>query len=258
MPCALRAWHDRAVRRTRTVTNAQPTEMSVHDGLAYSLWLPAGEPKAGVVILHGAGSTKESHHDYARFVRPAGFAAIVFDQRGHGASDGPMDGRALHDVAAIAALLRARIGDPDAALAIRGSSMGGFMAILAAPMIRARAVVAICPASVDGLRRALAEGTLRFDADVASVDALFADQDLDAAVAALRAPLLLLHAEGDEVVPVQHSQELAKRMTSPASRLITIPGGHHRSIQHDEELQAVSLRFIDNALFHRGGRETDA
>jgi hypothetical protein len=47
-------------------------------------------------------------------------------------------------------------------------------------------------------------------------------------------------------------------MTSPASRLITIPGGHHRSIQHDEELQAVSLRFIEQALFHRGGRETDA
>jgi hypothetical protein len=27
-------------------------------------------------------------------------------------------------------------------------------------------------------------------------------------------------------------------------RLLLMPGGHHRSIQHDEELQAVSRRFI--------------
>jgi hypothetical protein len=32
------------------------------------------------------------------------------------------------------------------------------------------------------------------------------------------------------------------------SRLITLPGGHHRSVQHDRELQAVSLRFVERAL----------
>jgi hypothetical protein len=32
------------------------------------------------------------------------------------------------------------------------------------------------------------------------------------------------------------------------SRLITVPGGHHRSVQHDDELQAVSLKFIQRAL----------
>jgi hypothetical protein len=37
-------------------------------------------------------------------------------------------------------------------------------------------------------------------------------------------------------------------MAGPPSRLITVPGGHHRSIQHDEELQAVSLKFIVRAL----------
>jgi alpha-beta hydrolase superfamily lysophospholipase len=49
-------------------------------------------------------------------------------------------------------------------------------------------------------------------------------------------------------VPVEHSRELATRLRSPASRLIVVPGGHHRSIQHDEELQAVSVRFIEHAL----------
>ncbi len=56
--------------------------------------------------------------------------------------------------------------------------------------------------------------------------------------------MLLLHAEGDEQVPVEHSRELATLLSSPRSRLIALPGGHHRSIQHDAEMQAVSLRFI--------------
>jgi hypothetical protein len=30
-------------------------------------------------------------------------------------------------------------------------------------------------------------------------------------------------------------------------RLLLIPGGHHRSVQHDLELQAVSRKFIRDA-----------
>src|SRR5437588_258588 len=79
---------------------------------------------------------------------------------------------------------------------------------------RAGAVVAICPASAEGLRRALRAGGLRFDADEDAVDAFLAAHDLHAAVQELEMPLLLLHAEGDEQVPVQHSRELAARVRS--------------------------------------------
>src|ERR1700733_10592238 len=41
------------VPRPRTVTPQLPSEIGVHDGLAYSLWLPRAAPPAGVVILHG-------------------------------------------------------------------------------------------------------------------------------------------------------------------------------------------------------------
>lgn len=37
-----------------------PPETGVHDGLAYALWLPDEESEGGVIILHGAGSDKES------------------------------------------------------------------------------------------------------------------------------------------------------------------------------------------------------
>jgi uncharacterized protein len=201
-----------------------------------------------VVIIHGAGSCKESHHDFARVLVAAGVAAIAFDQRGHGTSPGPMDGRAIEDVATIAARLRTAIGDEHAPLALRGSSMGGYLSIVAAQPAGAQAVVAICPASGAGLRDGLVSGRFGFDADVPAVAALFDATDLHAAVGALAVPLLLLHAEGDERVPVQQSRELATAMHAPGSRLIVVPGGHHRSIQHDGELQAVSLRFIERAL----------
>lgn len=233
----------------RTVTAALPDEIGACDGLAYSLWLPGSgqDARGGVVILHGAGSCKESHHDFARVVLAAGFATIAFDHRGHGPSEGRMDHRVLEDVASIMAKLRSHIG-ARAPIALRGSSMGGFLAILAAPLVDARAVVAICPASAESLRRGLAAGTLSFDADDRALDAFLSRQDLHEAVGSLRIPLLLLHAEGDEQVPVQHSRELAERFQSPESRLLTVPGGHHRSVQHDPELQAISLRFLERAL----------
>jgi uncharacterized protein len=226
-----------------------PDEIAARDGLAYSVWLPRTrrEVQGGVVILHGAGSCKESHHDYARVVVAAGFAALAFDARGHGDSDGPLDGRVLRDIEAMAALLRERIGER-APIAVRGSSMGGYLAIVAAPAIAARAIIAICPASASGLRRGLAAGSLGFAADAPALDDVFAGHDLERAVANCAVPLLLLHAEGDEQVPVQHSRELAEYFRHPASRLILVPGGHHRSIQHDAELQAVSLSFLKHAV----------
>jgi alpha-beta hydrolase superfamily lysophospholipase len=230
------------------VNAARPADIGRHDGLAYTLWLPAGTPRGGIVILHGAGSCKESHHDFARVLIAAGFAAIAFDQRGHGESDGPMDGRTLDDVASIAGLLRSASGTPKLPLALRGSSMGGCFALLAAPRVDARAVVAIAPASPAGMRRALQAGGFQIDADVPALDAFLASQDLHQAVASLEIPVLLLHAAGDEQVPAEHSRELAGALRSPASRLIVVPGGHHRSVQHDAELQAFSLRFLEKAL----------
>jgi alpha-beta hydrolase superfamily lysophospholipase len=239
-----------AVRRLRTVTPVLPSETGRLEGLAYTLWLPHGgdPPHGGVVVLHGAGSCKESHYDFARAAIATGLAAICFDQRGHGESDGPMDGRAAHDVAAVAARLREAVGEPRLPVALRGSSMGGYLAIAAAPAAHAAAVVAICPAPGELLRAGLAHGAFEFAVDVPSLDAFLAGHDLSDAIAELTEPVLILHADGDERVPVQSSRELEGRLRNPASRLIVVPGGHHRSIQHDNELQAVSLRFIGRAL----------
>jgi pimeloyl-ACP methyl ester carboxylesterase len=213
-----------------------PPETGRRDGLAYALFRAAAEPGGAVVILHGAGSAKENHFDFARLCQAAGLDAVAFDQRGHGESGGALDGRAIEDVAAIAALL------PGGPVALRGSSMGGWLSLAAAQAAGAAGVVAICPAGSDLLREGLRGGRFDFTADRPSLDRLLATVDLHAAAGALGERLLLLHAEGDEQVPAGHSREL--HAAAPGSRLEVVPGGHHRSIQHDEALQAVAVEFL--------------
>jgi pimeloyl-ACP methyl ester carboxylesterase len=227
----------------RAPTHEPPAAVGVHAGLAYTLWLPRGEPVGGVVTIHGASSCKENHHDFARACRSAGFAALAFDLRGHGESGGELGAGVLDDMAAMADLLGVR------PLALRGSSMGGYFALVSAAPLRADAVVAICPAGAEHLLRGLRSDELEFAVDRSALERFLTEHDAGQAVARLEAPLLLLHAEGDERIPVEHSRALKARATrSRDARLIALPGGHHRSVQHDSELQGVALRFLARAF----------
>jgi alpha-beta hydrolase superfamily lysophospholipase len=223
----------------RTVS-PEPPRLGVVDGLAYALFSPAGDAAGGVVICHGADSVKESHYDFARLLRSVGIAAVCFDARGHGDSAGALGAGAFDDVAAVASVLPS--GVP---LALRGSSMGGWTAIGAASRCGAVAVVAICPATSSGLARGVRDGRFAFASDP-SLAGFVESVDLDAAASRLGERLLLLHAEGDETVPVEVSRHLHEQ--TPGSRLVVTPGGHHRSIQHDEELQAFAARWLRSAL----------
>jgi pimeloyl-ACP methyl ester carboxylesterase len=223
----------------RTVS-IEPPELGVADGLAYALFTPAGECSGGVVILHGADSAKESHYDFARLLRSSGVAAVCFDARGHGESSGALGPSLLDDVVTMRGLLPA--GLP---VGLRGSSMGGWTALAAAERAGAAAVVAICPATSTGLARGLREGRFDFRADPGLAGALEA-VDIEAAASRLGERLLLLHADGDEVVPVAVSRRLHEVATG--SRLVVTPGGHHRSIQHDSELQAFAARWLQSAF----------
>jgi alpha-beta hydrolase superfamily lysophospholipase len=220
-----------------------------HDGLSYALFLPEdAPPRAGIVICHGAGSAKESHFDFARTARDRGLAALAYDARGHGRSAGDLGPGMAGDALAMCDLIRSHAP----AVALRGSSLGGFTAIMAAAASHGSvgAVVALCPAPGDLLARGLRAETLEgFRADVEHLEPWLASVSLAESAAALgpRTALLLMHARGDEQVPYTVSEELFEAASEP-KRLLLVPGGHHRSLQHDVEMQNEALRFVERAL----------
>ncbi len=236
----------------RLQTPEAPDERGVHEGRPFWLWLPRSDPPwPAMVILHGAGSSKESHADFGRLCAASGWAAVSYDQRGHGDSDDRMGPAALGDVGRMAGLIASHEGVDPRRVCVRGSSMGGYLAIQAAATEdRLAGAIAICPASEAGLRRGLRDGSFEMRADVGALDAWLAEHDLREAVAELAPkPLMLLHARGDERVPYAWSEELyARAGTADAARLVILPGGHHRSVQHDPEMQALALRWLGRAL----------
>jgi fermentation-respiration switch protein FrsA (DUF1100 family) len=101
--------------------------------------------------------------------------------------------------------------------------------------------------------RGLRSGRLvEFDVDREAIEPWLEALDLYEAIGRLgpRTALLLMHAEGDEQIPYTVSEELHKAAHEP-KRLLVLPGGHHRSLQHDGEMQGESLRFIARAASSR-------
>lgn len=226
----------------------------IHDGLAYELWLPESEPPwPGVVIIPGAGSRKENHADFARAAANSGWAAVSFDQRGHGDSEGEMSPAAAADPARMARMLAGIDGVDPAAVVARGSSMGGFMAIHAAAVSEEiRGVIAICPAGEEHLSRGLRRNELEMRvSDPQALEAWLGEHDLRDAVELMGdKPLLLVHARGDESIPYAWSEELYERAAEPR-KLILLPGGHHRFAQHDLEIHGIAIRWMERALAGR-------
>lgn len=160
-----------------------------------------------------------------------------------------MSPAAIGDAARFARLLGEVEGVDARRVCARGSSMGGFVAIHAAAVEASIAgVIAVCPAGermlLDGLRR----GRLEMRVDSRAFEPWLEEHDLREAVGLVAPkPLVLLHARGDDQVPASWSEELYERAGDPR-KLVVIPGGHHRAVQHDPELGAVALRWLERSL----------
>jgi uncharacterized protein len=116
------------------------------DGVELATWYVPGTNGAGVVVMHGAGSTRSDVLDQAAVLAGNGYTLALIDARGHGDSDGTAMDFGWYgdlDIAAGTEFLASRAEvDPDR-IGVVGFSMGGEEAVgAAAADARIRAVVA--------------------------------------------------------------------------------------------------------------------
>jgi acylglycerol lipase len=95
-------------------------------------WLPIGEPRAVVVLAHGAGEHLGRYEHVASRLVSEEYAVYALDHRGHGRSDGPRAlidrvGNAVADIDQVVS--RADSEHPDVPLFLLGHSMGGCFAV---------------------------------------------------------------------------------------------------------------------------------
>lgn len=118
------------LRAIMTVMRASERTLQTDDRLALveRRWLPDGDPKAFVVVVHGYAEHSGRYSHVARALTDAGYAVHAADLRGHGRSEGP---RALvrsvdefiADIERLMADARAEAGSRPVFLL--GHSMGG-------------------------------------------------------------------------------------------------------------------------------------
>lgn len=184
-----------------------------------------------LLVLHGASSHGAAYADLVAAAEARGHAVEAPDLPGHGARRSePLDDRVLEQ-------LRPLVG-PDVALV--GHSFGGYLALRLAGEAAAAAVVAFAP-TADAL---VARRFRGWDAEVdaAAFAPWLAAHDGYAAAAALRCPVLYVHARDDDRIPLAHVERL-HRLT-PRSRLVVTDSGGHSGPPHDPVCHALALDWL--------------
>jgi pimeloyl-ACP methyl ester carboxylesterase len=240
-------------------------------------FIPAngGTPGPGVVLVHGWESARDRMLPLAAALNAAGFHVLAFDVRGNG--ENPPEvlpvtaGEYGADAAAAVRVLAAR--SEVTSVGVVGHSMGGAGALIAAarePAVAA-AVSTASPADPYRLTRltfrlarlpipgpiAVPLAWLTARVFVRPRGHRLADVSASQAVARYRGPLLLVHGEADEVVPVGHVHRLADearraRAAAPgpsaAVRVELIRDGDHSYLYERPAYRRLVAEFLARAL----------
>ena len=232
----------RVRRRARRPRRAALRAGHPANGLAYALFLPDGERPGR--RRHAPRRRLAEGEPVRRGPRPArrrrggGLLRPARARRERGRARGR---RARRRRRPSATLL------PPGPRALRGSSMGGFMALMASTRMELAAVVAVCPASSELLARGLRDGPLLLPRRPRR-PAPPAGRGRRAGGGARRSASGCCSCTPRATSRCRSRVSRALHAGAPGSRLVAVPGGHHRSIQHDPELTAVAVRFLTRAL----------
>lgn len=104
-------------------------------------------PFPGAVLCHGFGASHRAMEASARILTNQGIATLIFDFRGHGSSEGALDGKMVNDVVAAWNTLKQFPEVDEKRMGLIGHSLGAMSAIMAAGKVdNPHAVIALsCP-----------------------------------------------------------------------------------------------------------------
>lgn len=242
---------------------ADEVTVATTDGVELAGWFAPAQGRAAVLLLPGAGSSRDAVVDHLEVLRDGGYHVLALDPRGHGRSTGRgMDWGwyGEDDVAAAVSYLAGREDVDGGRIAVVGLSMGGEQAIGAAGADeRIRGVVAegVTARTADdlhwlsevyGWRGAVTEALQHARTTVADVLSP-ANQPRplrQAAAAAAPRPVLLIAA--GEVPDEQHAAADIRAAAPGNVTVWTVPGAEHvAGLRTDPQTwTAQVLDFLDD------------
>lgn len=241
-------------------TGFEELTLTTVDGVLLNGWYRPPGNGAVIVLLHGAGSSRESVRPYAAFLARHDFGVLAMDLRGHGQSGGKtnkLGWQGTEDVAAAVSFLTTQ--DDVKAIGGLGLSLGGEVLLgAAADYPQLRAIIA------DGATRRCTAELLALESErplvrnftarvmYATVGLLTGDAPptplLDSMLASASTRFLFIAAERD---PLEVAfNELFVRMLGSRASLWLVPdadhtGGHDR---HPKAYEQTVIDFFQNAL----------
>ncbi len=196
------------------------------DGVRLNGWFVPGESDVTLVWFHGnAGNIGNRAHNIALLHERVGVKIFIFDYRGYGRSEGGVTEEGTYlDAEAALAYLRSR-GDvnPDR-LVLFGRSLGAAVAVEMAARHQFHAVMLETPfTSIADMAKHLYPVL----AAVFPVGAVVKSKyDALSRIKDVRAPILVLHGDADDIVPLDIGRRLYEAASEP-KRFYTIQGAGH-------------------------------
>lgn len=246
----------------------EPLAFPATDGVRLAGWfLPHPRPVGTVLLLHGFGTNHFGLVHLAYDLLEHGLQCLLFDFRGHGASEGEVTTLGLRerrDVIGALQYLRSRSDvDPDR-IGMYGVSMGGATALLTLEdgmgvraLVTDSAFATLRGAIDHGFRRIAGLPPSIFRTPTVWFSSRFVGEKLDHVLGRVRpidrikrtapCPLLIIHGTEDDVVYVQDAYQLYLAAEGPKKLWIIPDAGHGRSHEmlKDVYVERVAAFFAD-------------
>ena len=224
---------------------------------------PDQEPCPLVIVLHGFTSSKDRAHTVAacEAMREAGFATLRFDLYGHGESGGEFRNHTLYKWISntLAVLDYAQALNFVTDIYLSGHSQGGLVAALVGGMAPelVRGLILRAPAFMipRGTRQGCLLGfsfdPLHIPEEIQVIKGLTLGGNyirvaqtihVEDALERFHGPVLLLHGDADDVVPLEDSIEVARQLSDCS--LLVIPGETHHYDRFPEKMKAIIREWM--------------